>query len=155
MKILVAIDGSKFGEAAVKELIQRAWPANTEVCVLSVAYASPLMFDPLLIVAACHYDSLKEEQERAARDVAAAAAEIAQNAPDLHVSTKVLEGSPKEKIVEEAKSWGSDLIMMGTHGTGPGSPFLLGSVAQSVVLHAPCSVEVVRAPHAVHSAKAA
>ncbi|MGE0462789.1 MAG: universal stress protein, partial [Vicinamibacterales bacterium] len=30
------------------------------------------------------------------------------------------------------------------HGHGPAGRFLLGSVAHSVVLHAPCSVEVVR-----------
>ena len=42
------------------------------------------------------------------------------------------------------KWWGADLVVLGTHGHGPAGRFLLGSVAHSVALHAPCSVEVVR-----------
>ena len=144
MKILLAIDGSKYGEAAVRELAQRQWPAGTEVRVLSVAHPARYFPDPLLMMSATHFDSLKDEQERAARDVAAAADEIAKCAPALKVTTQVLEGSPKKVIVEEAERWKSDLIFVGSHGYGPTERFLLGSVAQAVVTHSPCSVEVVR-----------
>ena len=37
-----------------------------------------------------------------------------------------------------------DLIVVGSHGYSGIKRWLLGSVAQSVVSHAPCSVEVVR-----------
>jgi nucleotide-binding universal stress UspA family protein len=47
-------------------------------------------------------------------------------------------------IVEEAEKWGADLIVLGSHGYGPMSRFLLGSVAHAVALHAPYSVEIVR-----------
>lgn len=60
------------------------------------------------------------------------------------MTTQVLERAPKTAIVEEAERWGTDLVVLGTHGHGPAGRFLLGSVAHSVVLHAPCSVEVVR-----------
>lgn len=144
MKILLAIDGSRYDAAVVKELIQRPWPANTEVHVLSVAHPFPYIPDPLLVLAACHFDSLDAEKRRAARDVAKVADELARNVPGLIVSTQTFEGSPKEKIVEEARRWGSDLIMLGSHGHGPSGPFLLGSVALAVALHAHCSVEIVR-----------
>lgn len=62
MKILLAIDGSKYGDAAAKELIQRPWPAGTEVRVLSVAHPFPYIPDPLLVLAAAHFDSLNEEK---------------------------------------------------------------------------------------------
>lgn len=144
MKILLAIDGSKYSEAAVKELIQRPWPAGTEVCVLSVAHAAPYFPDPLLMIAATHFDSLRDELSRAARDVASAAEEIAKHAPELKVTTQVLEGSPKKMIVEEAERRGSDLILVGSHGYGPAGRFLLGSVAQAVAVHAPCSVAIIK-----------
>jgi len=144
MKILLAIDGSKYGEAAAKELIQRPWPSGTEVRVLSVAHPIPFIPDPVFVITAAHYDSLEKEQKRAARDVARVADEIARTVPSLRVSTQVLEGSPKKEIVEEAERWGADLIMVGSHGYGPIERFLLGSVAQAVALHAPCSVEIVR-----------
>jgi len=47
-------------------------------------------------------------------------------------------------IIEEAESFGADIIVLGSHGYGALESFLLGSVAQSVVLHAKCSVEIVR-----------
>lgn len=74
--------------------------------------------------------------------VASVAARIRR--PGLAVTTQILEGAPKHLIVEEAERVGADLIVLGTHGHGPAGRFLLGSVAHSVVLHAPCSVEVIR-----------
>jgi nucleotide-binding universal stress UspA family protein len=93
---------------------------------------------------ACHIDSVKEENKRANRVVTEVAETIARGAPGLKVSTKVLEGTPKQLIVEEAERWQPDLIMLGSHGNGPAERFLLGSVAQSVAVYAPCSVEIVR-----------
>ena len=63
----------------------------------------------------------------------------------------MIDGSPKQVIVEQAEQWGADLIVVGCHGFGPVKRFLLGSVSQAVAVHAPCSVEIVRA--AAHSLK--
>jgi len=48
------------------------------------------------------------------------------------------------EIVEEAKRWAADLIVVGSHGYNAIERLFLGSVALSVVSHSPCSVEVVR-----------
>jgi nucleotide-binding universal stress UspA family protein len=47
-------------------------------------------------------------------------------------------------IVDEARKWSADLIVLGSHGHTGMKRLLLGSVASSVVSHAPCSVEIVR-----------
>jgi nucleotide-binding universal stress UspA family protein len=146
MKVLLAVDGSKEGGSPIQELLRRAWPPGTQVRVISVVHPVPLVADPVLVIAASHMESLKEEEQRAARAVADAAAEISEAAPQLDVSTVILEGSPKKLIVEEAERWGADLILVGSHGHGPMGRFLLGSVAHAVTLYAPCSVEVVRPP---------
>jgi nucleotide-binding universal stress UspA family protein len=138
MKVLIAIDGSAYSQATVKELIGRPWPLHTEVRIISVAHPT------MMILLSGDVQLLKDEQERASRDVAKVAEEIAKKAPGLEVSTQVLEGSPKKMIVEEAERWGADLILVGSHGHGPAERFLLGSVAQAVAVHAPCSVEIVR-----------
>jgi nucleotide-binding universal stress UspA family protein len=62
----------------------------------------------------------------------------------LQVSTEVLTGSPKRRIVEEAEGWGADLIVVGSHGYKSWERMLLGSVSQVVAAHAACSVEIVR-----------
>jgi nucleotide-binding universal stress UspA family protein len=63
---------------------------------------------------------------------------------ELRIETRVIDGSPKEEIVEEAETWGADLILIGSHGYGNVKRFMLGSVLQAVATHAPCSVEIVR-----------
>jgi nucleotide-binding universal stress UspA family protein len=75
--------------------------------------------------------------------------------PDVSVTTKVMEGSPKDMIVEEAQDWGADLIVLGSHGYGRVRRVLLGSVASAVVVEAPCSVQVVRAKHLQDNAESA
>lgn len=47
-------------------------------------------------------------------------------------------------IVEYAKAAHVDVIVVGTHGRGPVSHFVMGSVAERVVRTAPCPVLVVR-----------
>jgi nucleotide-binding universal stress UspA family protein len=62
------------------------------------------------------------------------------------VSNHVRGGFAAEEIINEAKEWEADLIIVGTHGRKGVSRFLLGSVAESVAAHAPCSVTVVKHP---------
>ena len=54
------------------------------------------------------------------------------------------QGSARSVILDEAESWGADLVVVGSHGYGAWQRFFLGSVSQAVVSHAKCSVEVVR-----------
>jgi nucleotide-binding universal stress UspA family protein len=53
-------------------------------------------------------------------------------------------GSPGEVVAEVAKERAADLIVIGTHGHTGLQRFLLGSVATSVLRHAPCDVLVCR-----------
>ena len=62
----------------------------------------------------------------------------------LKISSEIIQGSPAQVIVDEAESWGAELIIMGSRGLGVWSRLLLGSVSNAVVHHAKCSVEVVR-----------
>src|SRR6185295_13413253 len=62
----------------------------------------------------------------------------------LEVVTAVTEGYPPTSIIAYAQEWNADFIVVGSHGHSGISRFLLGSVAQSVVRGAHCSVEIVR-----------
>ena len=144
MKILLAVDGSEYSNAALEEVIRRPWPRGTQVEVLSVAHAIPEFTDPRLMMRTIQMETLEHERKRAHEVVEKAAAALAEEAPLLAVTTRVVEGSPKESVVLEAADWGADLIVMGSHGYGAAMRFLLGSVSHAVALHAPCSVEIVR-----------
>ena len=54
-------------------------------------------------------------------------------------------GDPAIEIVNAAKEWPADVIVLGSHGRGGVSRALLGSVAEAVIRHAPCPVLVVHA----------
>lgn len=53
------------------------------------------------------------------------------------------EGFPKEEILNTAKEWEADVIIMGTHGRTGLSHFFNGSIAEHVVRHACVPVLIV------------
>lgn len=146
MKILLPVDGSEHSNVVVQEVLRRPWPAGTEVEIFSAAQPAPEAFDPRMATSAVHLETLEKALERARFYVDDAKTTLKHGAPTLTVTTKVAEGSAKDTIVREAEDWGANLIMMGSHGYGAALRFLLGSVSHAVALHAPCSVEIVRAP---------
>jgi nucleotide-binding universal stress UspA family protein len=62
----------------------------------------------------------------------------------LVTAIDVRDGDPAPSIVKAAVEHGVDLIVMGTRGYTGLSRILLGSVARNVLIHAPCSVLIVR-----------
>jgi nucleotide-binding universal stress UspA family protein len=80
-----------------------------------------------------------------AKDMVTKAAEKLK-ASKLKVSTSLVEGDPKSLIIDAAKDWGADMIVVGSHGRKGLNRFLMGSVSEAVVRHARCSVEVIRIP---------
>jgi nucleotide-binding universal stress UspA family protein len=53
-------------------------------------------------------------------------------------------GDARQVILDEATDWGADLIVLGSHGYHGIDRLMLGSVSESVAMHARCSVEVIR-----------
>jgi nucleotide-binding universal stress UspA family protein len=79
---------------------------------------------------------------------------VAENAAlghPLHV--ELVQGTPMSVITHAAERGGHDLIAVGTHGHGGFRKFLLGSVAEGVIRHAPCSVLVTHSEHAGETEK--
>jgi nucleotide-binding universal stress UspA family protein len=152
MKVILAIDGSPHSHAALVEFAKQLWPNGTEVQILTVIHPSiPLFMEPTLVVAAAHVQQASELRQQAPALVEAASKLIRDAAPAVTVTTKIVEGVPKDVIVQQAHDWGADLIVLGSHGYGRMRRMVLGSVASAVVAKAPCSVQVVRAKHLLHN----
>ena len=60
------------------------------------------------------------------------------------VTSDVLTGHPATVIVNAARGWRSDLIVMGTHGRTGLAHMFMGSIAETVTRLAPCPVLTVR-----------
>jgi nucleotide-binding universal stress UspA family protein len=143
MKILVAMDGSDFSQAALHSVIARPWPANTEVKILNVVEPPSLLMGREM----SGYDQEFEAVWKALRDQAKSLVEKAADklrAAKLNVSTELVEGDPQSQIIDAANQWHADMIVLGSHGRSGLSRFLMGSVSQDVVRHAHCSVEIIR-----------
>jgi len=147
MKILLATDGSAHSNAAAEEVARWALAPNTEVRVVS-AYEIPslILSAPLSAgnMAPTYEDAGVITRKPAEDAVERAAKTIVESHPKLSISTEVLIGSPKTAILDEADAFGADLIVVGSQGQNAIDRFLMGSVSQSVALHAKCSVQIVR-----------
>lgn len=150
MKILLAIDGSPCSDAAVEEVSRRPWPNGSSIKVLT-AFELPTPPTPEAWALPVNYFG---EMDMALRKQAQNVVEqaITKLKPKVDKTTsldaQIVPGSPRTAILDEAESWGADLIVVGSHGYRAWERFLLGSVSQGVVSHAKCSVEVVRCSRA-------
>jgi len=147
MKIILATDGTKHGEAAAQAIRKFALTGNDSVHIVTIVD----MAVPLGIDVYSGYLPDTAEIEKAARDhaekvivstVEMLKAEFEKDPPA--VSSDVLFGSPDSRIVETAEEMKADMIVLGSHGYNRWERLLLGSVSDSVVHHAHCSVLIVR-----------
>jgi len=145
MNILLAIDGSPFSHAAVDEVLNRPWPKETRIKVLTVVEP----FHPEYAGWHGNYVPIALEAQKELVD--ASQSLVDQTADQLRakfdaeqVIAEVKEGYIKDQIIDTAREWPADLIIMGSHGRKGITRFLLGSVSEGVLAHAPCSVEIVK-----------
>jgi len=148
MKILLPVDGSEGSKRATESIAERPWPEGTEVRVLSVVELALSGLQAAFEIPAI--DAARLEAQRAAamqraQKAIADAREVLETAGlKASESISVLVASPKDIILEEASTWGADLIVLGSHGHGGAVRFLLGSTSEAVARHAECSVEIIR-----------
>jgi nucleotide-binding universal stress UspA family protein len=142
MKILLAIDGSAPSQDAIDEVAHRPWPSPSSLRILSVTqpYTPPATE---VVLASATLEEIRQRQTQEVEQLTRQASErIA--ASGLSVDAEVREGDPRTAIVDAADEWQADLIVVGSHGRTGLKRLVMGSVAQAVVSHAHCSVEVVR-----------
>lgn len=141
---MLGTDGSNCSQKAIREVATRPWPSGSIVKVISVrepiAPESAMAFDPALM-------NEMVERERCRAEDALTSARETFNRAGLKVCdlSGALFGEPRAVLLDEAKSWGADLVVVGSHGLRGVDRVLLGSVSEAVAMHAHCSVEVVHA----------
>jgi len=144
MKVLVAIDDSKYSEAVIEELAARPWWGDTGFLVLHVVAVPNGEYwqDWGLRVDSQLKERLwKDGEKLVTESVAKLKKGIGQ---ELAFEGKVVEGHTCDSIAEMAADWDADLIVIGSQGRTGLDKFLLGSVAEGVLLRAPCSVEIIK-----------
>jgi len=148
--ILVPLDGSSFGEAALPLALQLARRAGAILQLVHVMpplgtiYSdAPLYFDSSLEQEVFDHQKASHQEylEHVARKLSAAAPVV--------VQTSLLSGDIPASLRTHAAQVGADLFVMTTHARGPMGRFWLGSVADDLVRKLPMPVLLVRPGEAV------
>lgn len=149
MLVLIPTDGSEYAEEALRSVAERPWPKESEFKVLATP-EYPVLVGEYPYFAPDQLAELTKSNRAHASASAKSAAELLSKA-SLKVSSEVteLKDTPAHSILAAAKEWSTDLIVMGSHGRRGFDRLILGSVSETVALHATCSVEVIRKPVAV------
>jgi universal stress protein A len=142
MRILIGVDGSSFSRAAVRMVMLHFTDRETEVALLHVLEPK-FMPDNAAVGRTSRQPPQEPERMRMAREILSRAEHEFEKAR-VPVHSLIEEGDARSLIIETAKRWKADLIVLGTHGRTGLTRFLLGSVAEAVAQHAPCSVLLAR-----------
>jgi nucleotide-binding universal stress UspA family protein len=146
MKVLLATDGSQPAETALGLVGSIAWPAESEI--LLVTALQPI--EP--VMTAAWAPALATDVDKQQRELAAAAeAVLTHGARSLahtgaSITTEVLEGRAASAILQAADQLGADLVVMGSRGHGTIGSMVLGSVSAEVADHSPRPVLIARRP---------
>jgi len=138
-RALLAVDGSEASLSAVRSFASLPSARAAEIQLLHVVELPPVTWD-LDVEGIGNLDESTPPvlQERADRAVESARKILADR--DLKAEVKFRRGSPAAEILEVARGFSADLVVVGAHGGGSGP--LSGVVARRVARHAPCSVLV-------------
>lgn len=143
-RILVPVDGSAVSDRGLKEALKLAREAGARVRLLHVvaeyvAYANAegaVDIGPIL-------EGLRESGRKTLARI-----ERRARAPGVRIEATLAEnpgGRVADTIVDEARRWRADLIVMGTHGRRGVKRMLLGSDAELVMRYTPVPVMLVPA----------
>jgi len=143
MKILVATSGGYDPDRdSSHHAFSFPWPEDSEIHVITVAeVAYPVVMamgpDPI---------DVSDLEVPSREEVGAISNSAALRFRELGLSAEgfTATGDPETEILEHARSWGADLIVVGWHDRSRLERFLVGSVSEHVVKNAPCSVLVLK-----------
>jgi nucleotide-binding universal stress UspA family protein len=143
--ILVALDGSKDSDAAVRAVLERHWPVNTHFKLVTV------VDDRLESAVAWPGGYARQWVLQLDADAREAAFRmIEKHASNLYgagfkVDTHLSRGEPKQALLNAVHDLAADSIFIGAHGLHHEGKPSLGTVASAVAARGHCTVEIVRA----------
>jgi nucleotide-binding universal stress UspA family protein len=140
LDILVAIDGSEHGAAALRTAAQLAREEHARLTVLTAVPPAPAFAQLTAPGVAALGDAAHLLGEAGARMTK----QIEAVPDDVSVTSIVMAGPPAQVILERLREGRHDLLVMGTRGLGRVGSALLGSVSQTVLHAAEVPVLVVR-----------
>ncbi|WP_018087009.1 universal stress protein [Desulfurispora thermophila] len=139
-KILVPIDGSDKSLKAARHAARIAEKMDGTVTLFHVLPQPPSYY--MRSVDNIHQIILNEAQKYAAEVMQTTKEQLADYHLTIECQTAI--GHAADEICRKAREENYDLIVIGSRGLGELAGYIMGSVSNRVVRHAPCPVLVVR-----------
>jgi nucleotide-binding universal stress UspA family protein len=138
-RILIAVDGSEAAHKAVEFLARCPFKGPAQVTVVTVWPAGRAEGWGLPVGPPTVTQVVEAKGQELLRTITGECGK----AP-YELATELLRGDPAFAILDAAARHRSQIIVIGSRGTKAIKRFLLGSVSEKVLVHAPCSVLIVR-----------
>jgi nucleotide-binding universal stress UspA family protein len=143
--ILVAVDGSDTSTLALQEAMKLAKEQQAALRLVHVVDETPAYMTMDTAYALADFQkAMREAGEKVLATCAATARQAGIEVDTKFVILEVLAQRICDAIIEEAKRWPADLIVIGTHGRHGFNHLLLGSVAEGVIRLAVKPVLIIR-----------
>lgn len=142
-KVIIAVRDELFGDAILDFVREHAWPAKTQFHLVFVIEPNPLK--NALIIPQEVVDEIERDERATGYQVLNYMARALYKAlPGVRVKRHLRAGFPKHELIDLCNKLSADLIVLGSHSRRGIDRLLIGSVANAVASHSPCSSVVIR-----------
>ena len=138
--VIVGTDGSPTAQRAVSQAAQLAAADGARLVIVTAYVPGGASAGDMDAVPADIRFTLTDRVQ--AEELAQRGREVAKEVGVRKVVIQAIAGDPGSVLLEAAKDFDADLIVVGSKGLTSAAHFILGSVASSVSHHAPCDVLV-------------
>jgi hypothetical protein len=145
-RVYLALDDSPFSDHVVERIGSRPWKDGTHI---KCATAIPTLVEYMNEAQDTHeIQALETFRNKQIADAEIHLKQVCEllktKLPQANVSYEILQGDPRDVVVEGAKQFKSDLIVSGCKGKGWVDRMLIGSVSEAIAERSECSVEVIK-----------
>lgn len=150
-KYLLPIDDSPHSQKMVESVMARPWPDDAKFRLLHVIHP----FDTNKLkrfkrvnpkeLSSATKTQVKEMKKKGDKLIEKTVSKFKEKFPNCDVSGDVVVGHPREVVLELAREWPADHIILGSRQIkGTYNEIRLGAISKSILFHSRCSVEIVR-----------
>ena len=144
-RIVIGFDGSEGAFAAARSVADRNWKPGTEATLVIASEPSvPDSIGRFVPPVSTPVRDVNVDDRQFLEELGATALEILERS-GVQTTLRIMPGTPKQVLVEEAERQGAGCIFVGaSSGSRSSDRFPLGSTSSAIAARAHCSVEVVR-----------
>ena len=145
-KVLVSLDTSDESQLVINRVASRSWPNGTQfLCVTAVPSLKQFFYEKQDSHEITSLENLRREQVKLALSRLEQEVQLLRSKlPHVSATFEVVDGDPREAVLEKADEWQANLIMLGSKGKNWLDRVLIGSVSEAIATWADCSVEVIK-----------